>query len=63
MHALYILIIFIYAVTVVTNLSVSMNLGTIPSMPAMCRDPTSYTMTVTTTSAYSDNMVEMQGMQ
>ena len=52
MHAIYLLIIF--AVTVLTTFSISMNMATISGTPAMYRAPTSYTRGVTTTSAHSD---------
>ena len=35
--------------------SISMNMATIPSKPAMCRAPTSYTRATTTTRAHSDH--------
>ena len=49
MHVIYLLIIF--AVTVLANFSISMNMATIPGTPAMCRPQTSYTRTMTTASA------------
>ena len=56
MHALYLLIIF--AVTVLTTFSISINMATMPGTPTMCRAPTSYTRVTTTTSAHSDDRDE-----
>ena len=53
MQAIYLLIIF--AVTVLTSFSISMNMAMVQGTSAVCRAPTSYTMAMTTPSACSDD--------
>ena len=59
MHTTYLLIIF--AVTVLMTFSISMNMVIIPDTPAMCRALISYTRTMTTTFACSDNTEGITG--
>ena len=53
MYNIYLLITF--AVSVLMNFNISMNIVTISGIPAMCRATTSYTRAMATTSACSDD--------